>query len=43
MPLPDEKHRFRPRKRGTPEACDVCGGTYWDPVHHPTLKKPVPG
>lgn len=38
MPLPEENHKFKPRKKGSQKACDVCGGRYGDPIHQPKSK-----
>lgn len=38
---PDLFHRFEPRLKGNPEACNICGGTYWDPVHRSPKDKPA--
>ncbi len=29
----DLPHPFIPRMKGSPEACRVCGGRAWDPIH----------
>jgi hypothetical protein len=32
-PSPHRPHAFMPRRHGSRDACDICGGAVYDPIH----------